>query len=74
MASGLSLRAGPKPVPTASSRPPIRFSEVLAELRWISELLADDPGRAREACRRAEALLAALRAQFLGDVVGDMAR
>ena len=46
--------------PTASSRPPLRFSEVVAELRGISDLLARDPGRVPEACRRAEEMLAAL--------------
>jgi hypothetical protein len=55
--------------PTASPRPPLRFSEVVAELRGISDLLARDPGRVQEACRRAEEMLATLRAQFIGDVV-----
>lgn len=55
--------------PTASSRPPLRFSEVVAELQGITELLVRDPGRVPEACRRAEELLAALREQFIGDVV-----
>jgi hypothetical protein len=55
--------------PTASSRPPLRFSEVVAELRRISDLLARDPDRVPEACRRAEEMLAALREQFIGDVV-----
>jgi hypothetical protein len=55
--------------PTASSRSPLRFSEVVAELRGISDLLARDPDRVPEACRRAEEMLAALRAQFIGDVV-----
>jgi hypothetical protein len=54
--------------PTAPS-PPLRFSEVLAELRGISDLLARDPGRVPEASRRAEEMLTALREQFIGDVV-----
>jgi hypothetical protein len=55
--------------PTASSRPPLRFSEVVAELQGISDLLALDPDRVPEACRRAEEMLAALREQFIGDLV-----
>ncbi|MGH2657335.1 MAG: hypothetical protein ACRDIZ_11670 [Actinomycetota bacterium] len=55
--------------PTASSRSPLRFSQVLAEPRRISDLLARDPDRVPEACRRAEEMLAALREQFISDVV-----
>ena len=54
---------------------PLRFADVIEELRAIAEQAADDEGqegsRVALACRRAESLLWVLRAQFLNDVVGS---
>jgi hypothetical protein len=64
----VSAGRGRRPSPDGLA-PSSRFSEVVAELRGISDLLAHDPARVQEACRRAEEMLAALREQFIGDVV-----
>ena len=54
---------------------PLRFADVIEELRAIAEQAADDEGQEGScvalACRRAESLLWVLRAQFLNDVVGS---
>lgn len=55
---------------------PVRFSDVIAELRAIADLATghgDTPRwRVAAACRRAESLLMVLRRQFLNEVVlGD---
>lgn len=71
-ASGRAHRDGAVDLPpTAPAPPPIRFSEVVAELRGISALLRRDPSPSlvQEACRRVEAMLNAIRAQFISDVV-----
>lgn len=51
---------------------PVRFSQVVEELRTIAVLAAvagTGTGPVGEACRRAEDLLERLRAQFLSEVV-----
>lgn len=52
---------------------PLRFSDVIEELRAIADLasgLGDAAGgRVAAACRRAESLLTVLRRQFLNEVV-----
>jgi hypothetical protein len=59
--------------PTLHPSIPVRFSDVMAELRAIAELasaVGDVPGeRVAAACRRAESLLTLLRRQFLSDVI-----
>jgi hypothetical protein len=58
---------------------PLRFADVIVELRAIADLAVDSPsldgGSVAAACRRAESLLFVLRRQFLADVVdGEPAR
>jgi hypothetical protein len=56
-------------------RDPIRFSDVVEEVRTIARMAAEDGFHDRpvgEACRRAEILLEHLRNQFLSDVVLGM--
>jgi hypothetical protein len=52
---------------------PLRFADVIVELRAIADLAAETPALDGEsvaaACRRAESLLFVLRKQFLEDVV-----
>jgi hypothetical protein len=53
---------------------PLRFSDVIQEIRMIANLAgADGPSRDGivAACGRAESLLESLRTQFLHDVVID---
>jgi hypothetical protein len=50
---------------------PIRFSEVVEEIRTIARVAAEagsHEGPVGDACRRAEVLLERLRSQFLSDV------
>jgi hypothetical protein len=52
---------------------PLRFEDVLSELRLIAELSEGTPGiggSVADACHRAESLLRAIRWQFLDDVAG----
>ena len=56
---------------------PLRFTDVIVELRAIAGMAEDPRGLARvavaAACRRAESLLLVLRRQFLDEVVlGDV--
>ena len=57
---------------------PLRFSDVVKELREIAELASAavevEGTKLAAACRRAESLLRVLRAQFLQDVVLSDAR
>jgi hypothetical protein len=52
---------------------PLRFTDVIVELRAIADLASDsqaiDGHSVAAACRRAESLLFVLRRQFLADVV-----
>jgi hypothetical protein len=51
---------------------PLRFSDVIEEIRGIAALARSLGGRSpdlAEACSRAESLLVSLQAQFLRDVV-----
>jgi len=53
---------------------PLRFEDVIDELRLIAALAGVDDREGREAvvhaCARAESLLMALRDQFRSDVIG----
>lgn len=53
---------------------PLRFADVILELRAIAAQAASNEGGedspVARTCRRAESLLRVLRAQFLDDVVG----
>jgi len=73
-------RGSPRPLAGPILHPsiPVRFSDVMAELRSIADLATgqgDTPRwRVAAACRRAEALLMVLRRQFVNEVVlGDLA-
>jgi hypothetical protein len=61
------------PPPLLHPSVPLRFADVVEELRAIADLasgLRDVPGgRVAAACRRAESLLTVLRRQFIQDVV-----
>jgi hypothetical protein len=54
---------------------PLRFVDVIQELRAIAEQASEEESREGSrvalACRRAESLLRVLGAQFLSDVVGS---
>jgi hypothetical protein len=69
---GLSDPDGPSPRMLHPSVP-LRFADVIEELREIADLASAavevEGAKLARACRRAEALLRVLRAQFLQDVV-----
>jgi hypothetical protein len=58
----------------AAPAPPLRFADVIDEIRLIASLVGSEHEGARDAvvhaCLRAEALLTALKDQFKQDVVG----
>jgi hypothetical protein len=60
--------------PEAAGAAPLRFADVIDEIRLIASLAGSDQEGARDAavhaCLRAEALLTALRDQFMREVVG----
>jgi len=69
-----AVRGGTCQVCDAELELPLRFADVIDELRVIASLAeAEDTAASRavtHACLRAETLLAALRDQFMSDVVG----
>jgi hypothetical protein len=69
--SGSGSPNGAVDLPPAASPGPMRFSDVLAELEAISAMTATpEDGRAvAAACRRAGAIVVALRSQFLDEIL-----
>jgi hypothetical protein len=57
-------------LPPATAPEPVRFGDVLAELRAVTELASDprDAAAVSAAGQRARSLLETLRRQFLGDL------
>jgi len=57
-------------LPPATAPEPVRFGDVLAQLRAVTALASDpgDPAAVSAAGQRARSLLEALRSQFLGDL------